>query len=202
LLAGRSWKTAHLDWRRRIAHVEPSDQRGKSRWLGEGQFLSYEVCQSIREILATDLSDLSEPQWSQRSTSRLSALREDFPWVRSGSTALVNHADSELRWWTFAGGVANTILSNMLKQLGDVEVDNVSIRIEGNAPVDHVREHLGSLRPAEVAPVPDPRAIENLKFSEALPGALADEVFCSRFDDPSAIKKLLAEPVHLVAEPR
>ena len=41
LLAGRSWKTTHLDWRRRIAHVEPSDERGKSRWLGEGQFLSY-----------------------------------------------------------------------------------------------------------------------------------------------------------------
>ena len=32
LLAGRSWKTTHLDWRRRIAHVEPSDQKGKSRW--------------------------------------------------------------------------------------------------------------------------------------------------------------------------
>ena len=55
LLAGRSWKTTHLDWRRRIAHVEPSDQRGKSRWLGQGQSLSYEVCQSIREILASDL---------------------------------------------------------------------------------------------------------------------------------------------------
>jgi ATP-dependent Lhr-like helicase len=26
VLAGRSWKTNHLDWRRRIAHVEPSDQ--------------------------------------------------------------------------------------------------------------------------------------------------------------------------------
>ena len=39
VLAGRSWKNNHLDWRRRIAHVEPTDERGRSRWLGEGQFL-------------------------------------------------------------------------------------------------------------------------------------------------------------------
>ena len=36
VLAGRSWKTNHLDWKRRIAHVEPTDERGRSRWLGEG----------------------------------------------------------------------------------------------------------------------------------------------------------------------
>jgi ATP-dependent Lhr-like helicase len=76
VLAGRSWKTTHLDWRRRIAHVEPTDQRGKSRWLGEGQFLSYRVCQSVRQILA---AALSEPHWSQRCTSRLAELREEFP---------------------------------------------------------------------------------------------------------------------------
>ena len=28
VLAGRSWKTNHLDWKRRIAHVEPTDERG------------------------------------------------------------------------------------------------------------------------------------------------------------------------------
>ena len=47
---------------------------------------------------------------------------------------------------------------------------------------------LGSLRPERIVPVPDPDAIENLKFSEALPPALADEVFCSRSDNPTAIR--------------
>ena len=51
VLAGRSWKTNHLDWKRRIAHVEPTEERGRSRWLGEGQFLSFRVCQSIRRLL-------------------------------------------------------------------------------------------------------------------------------------------------------
>ena len=30
VLAGRSWKTNHLDWKRRIAHVEPAEERGRS----------------------------------------------------------------------------------------------------------------------------------------------------------------------------
>ena len=199
LLAGRSWKTTHLDWRRRIAHVEPSDQRGKSRWLGQGQSLSYDVCQSIREILA---SDLTEPHWSQRSTSRLTELHEEFPWVRSGSTALLHHSDAELRWWTFAGGVANTIFGHQLKRYGDTQSDNLSIRIEGNPSPEEVREYLGSLRPEGIIPVPDTDAIENLKFSEALPRALADEVFCSRFDNPTAIRMLLAEPIRIVTDPQ
>ena len=39
LLAGRAWRVAHLDWKRRRAHVEPAEDVGRSRWRGEGQFL-------------------------------------------------------------------------------------------------------------------------------------------------------------------
>ena len=195
LLAGRSWRTTHLDWRRRIAHVEPSDERGKSRWLGKGQFLSYEVCRSIREILA---SDQAEPHWSRRTTSQMAELREQFPWLRTGSTALVRHSDAELRWWTFAGGVANTVLGHQLKRYGDTQSDNLSIRLEGKLSPEEVRNCLGSIRPDEIVLVPDPDATEHLKFSEALPQALADEVFCARFNDADAIQNVLAEPVRHV----
>ena len=194
LLAGRCWRATHLDWRRRIAHVEPTAERGKSRWLGEGRFLSYEVCQSIREILA---GDAAEPCWSQRSKRRLSELREEFPWIRTDSTALVRHSDGDVRWWTFAGGVANTILGDKLKPYGGSDPDNMSIRLDGDAAIDEVREHLGGLQADEVVPIPNPRAVENLKFSEALPRALADEVFCSRFHDEEAIQKVLAGPIKL-----
>jgi ATP-dependent Lhr-like helicase len=199
LLAGRSWKTNHLDWRRRIAHVEPSDQRGKSRWLGEGQTLSHEVCQSIREILA---SDQTEPYWSRRTTSQMAELREEFPWVRTDSTAVVYHSDTELRWWTFAGGVANILLGHQLKQLGDTQSDNLSIRLEGRLSPEDVREHLRSLRPDQIVAVPDPDAIENLKFSEALPQAFAEEVFCSRSDNPTVIRNVLGEPIRIITSPQ
>src|SRR5262249_3789076 len=59
LLAGRSWAVTHIDWKRRIAYTEPAQQIGRSRWIGSGIPLSFELCQSIRTILATDqVSDL------------------------------------------------------------------------------------------------------------------------------------------------
>jgi ATP-dependent Lhr-like helicase len=197
LLAGRPWRTTHLDWRRRVAHVEPTDQKGKSRWLGEGQFLRYEVCQAVRDILA---SDLVEPSWSRRSGSRLAELRDEFPWVRNGSTALVRDPKGEVRWWTFAGGVANTLLSQHLKRYGESVADNVSIKLDGDLPVEAIQENLRPLTPEQIEPIPDAKSIENLKFSEALPRALAEEVFCSRFNDEEAIRLVLAEPVRIVYE--
>ena len=68
VLAGRSWKTIHLDWKRRMAHVEASDEKGRSRWFGEGQMLSHKVCQSIRRILA---SEDTSPHWSRRATQQI-----------------------------------------------------------------------------------------------------------------------------------
>ena len=76
-LAGRSWKTKHLDWKRKVAHVEPTDQKGKSRWLGEGQMLSQAVCQSIRRILASEEND---PAWSRRAVEQFDELRDEHPW--------------------------------------------------------------------------------------------------------------------------
>ena len=142
----------------------------------------------------------SEPHWSRRATTRIGELREEFPWVRTDSTALVRHPDGEVRWWTFAGGVANTILAHQLKRFGEAKADNVSITIEGDPPIDEVREHLGSLSAHEVSAVPDPRAIENLKFSEALPRALAEQVYLARFNDEEAIHNVLAEPLRVVSE--
>jgi ATP-dependent Lhr-like helicase len=195
LLAGRPWRTTHLDWRRRVAHVEPTDQKGKSRWLGQGQFLRFEVCRSIRDILA---SDRMEPSWSRRAGSRIAELREEFPWVRNDSTALVLGSKGEVRWWTFAGGVANTLLGQHLKRYGEPEADNVSIRFEGGPPIEMLHDDLRSLTSDQIEPVPDARVIENLKFSEALPRALADEVFCSRFNDEEAIRLVLAEPMRVI----
>ena len=197
ILAGRSWRATHLDWRRRIAHVEPSDQVGKSRWLGEGQFLGYRVCQAIRDTLA---EDAVEPYWSRRSVARFGELREEFAWVRSDSTALVRNKGGEVRWWTFAGGVANTILSHQLGHLGEAKANNVSITIEGDPPIDELRRQIGSLGAEGMSPACDPAAVDNLKFSEALPRALAEEVFFARFSDEVAIRAVLAEPVRTISD--
>ncbi len=197
VLAGRSWKTKHLDWKRRIAHVEPAEERGRSRWLGEGQFLSHRVCQRIRRLLA---DDADRPVWSQRATAQLNEIRTEYPWASDDATSIVRHPGGEVRWWTFGGGVANTLLADHIRPRAEVRVDNLSLRFTTSMTLSEAEELIGALAADRIEPVPAQDAIEGLKFSECLPPHLAAAGFCARFNDPEAIRKVLSEPVRRVVE--
>lgn len=189
-LAGRSWKTKHLDWKRKIAHVEATDQKGNSRWLGEGQMLSQAVCQSIRRILSSDEND---PAWSTRAKSQFAEIREEFPWISAESTSVVLQPNGELRWWTFAGGIANTLLADALKPHIDVKGDNLSLVFPKATSLDHVSGLINGIDPETVRPIPNLQVMENLKFSECLSDSLAVEVFTSRFDDRAGVAQAVQE---------
>jgi ATP-dependent helicase Lhr and Lhr-like helicase len=154
VLAGRSWKTNHLDWKRRIAHVEATDEKGSSRWLGQGQMLSHAICQSIRRILA---SDAPEPAWSKRAVQKLTELRDEHPWVSPDATSLVQQPNGEIRWWTFAGGIANTLLADTLKPHCDVKGDNLSLSFPTTASLAVLPVLLGTLKPEQVRPYSEHR---------------------------------------------
>jgi ATP-dependent Lhr-like helicase len=190
VLAGRSWRTQHLDWKRRIAHVEPSEERGRSRWLGEGQFLSYRVCQSVRRVLG---GETNEPYWSQRATAQIAELRNEHPWVNHETTSVVRHPSGEIHWWTFGGGAVNALLSEHLQAPTGIRSDNLAIRFPNTCTLEDIEEQLRTLSAEAVVPVPNADAIENLKFSECLPPPIAAEVFCARFNDPAAIRNVLHE---------
>jgi ATP-dependent Lhr-like helicase len=196
VLAGRSWKTKHLDWKRRIAHVEPTDEKGRSRWLGEGQMLSHAVCQSIRRILA---SDADEPAWSRRAVQQFTELRDEHPWVSADATSLVQMPNGQVRWWTFAGGVANTLLADALKPHCDVKSDNLSLSFPTASSLDTVVEYVNGTQPEAISPIPNIDAMENLKFSECLSPGIAAEVFVSRFDDRVGVAQALEERKRIVA---
>jgi len=189
-LAGRNWKTAHLDWNRKIAHVEPTDQQGKSRWLGEGQMLAHVICQNIRRILATDDND---PSWSRRAVAQFDEIRNEFPWIHAVCTSLVHQPNGEIRWWTFAGGIANTLIADALKPHCDVKGDNLSLVFPKAKTLDEVAGHIREIDPQAIRPIPNIEAMENLKFSECLSSDLAVEVFTSRFNDPNAVQQVLEE---------
>jgi ATP-dependent Lhr-like helicase len=190
VLAGRSWKTKHLDWKRRIAHVEPTDEKGRSRWLGEGQMLSHAVCQSIRRILA---SDADEPAWSRRAVQQFTELRDKYPWLSADATSLVLMPNGQVRWWTFAGGVVNTLLADALKPHCDAKSDNLSLSFPTAASLDSVVGYINNIQPDTIRPIPNIDAMENLKFSECLSPEIADEVFTSRFDDRVGVAQALEE---------
>jgi ATP-dependent Lhr-like helicase len=195
VLAGRSWKTNHLDWKRRIAHVEPTDERGRSRWLGEGQFLSFRICQAIRHILATDST---EPFWSQRATTKFEEVRTDYPWVSLDKTTLLQQPSGEVQWWTFGGGVANTLLSGHLVPGQNAKVDNLCFRFPTSMKLAEAEALIDTRLAEEIRLTPDEAAVENLKFSECLPSRVAGEVFAARFNDPEAISTIRKEPTRVV----
>ena len=93
-LGGRAWRTRHIDWQRRRAYVEPSDSRGRSRWLGEGRSLSFELCQAIPRVLAREDAPVA---LSRRAAALLGELREEYAWVEPGKTFLVVQ-DEGIHW--------------------------------------------------------------------------------------------------------
>ena len=195
VLAGRSWKTNHLDWKRRIAHVEAAEGLGKSRWLGEGQFLSYRICQGIHRILATESN---EPHWSHRATAEIARIRMDYPWASLGHTTLLQRPGGEVEWWTFAGGMANSLVVDHLSVGSSARRDNLSIRFPSDMRLSDIENLIASRMREEIIPVPRKEVIDNLKFNECLPPTIAAEIFTARFRDPEAIAYLRREPIRVV----
>jgi ATP-dependent Lhr-like helicase len=198
VLGGQNWKAKHVDWRRRVAHVEPAgEERGRSRWLGEGQFLGHRVCQRIQKLLA---ADVAQPVWSKRATAQMAEIRSEYPWVAIDTTSIVRHPNGEIRWWTFAGGVANTLLADHVRSRCDAKVDNLALRFPSTTNLSDVEALVRSLSATDIRPVPQPEALDNLKFSECLPPDLAAAVFASRFNDTAAISDVLSKAVRVLTQ--
>lgn len=197
VLAGRSFKTNHLDWNRRIAHVESTDARGRSRWVGEGQFLSYRLCQSIRQIIA---SDSTESCWTQRAVTQLQSNRSEFPWVSDSCTTVVQRMNGEVQWWTFGGGMANMILADHLGAEMKAKSGNFCISFPSTVRLKEVENRIAGRINEVVSLVFNEDAISNLKFGECLPLTLANEVFAARFSAREAIASIGNEPVRYVVE--
>ena len=196
VLAGRSWETKHVDWNRRIAHVEPSEERGRSRWLGEGQMLSSTACRSLRRVLAND----NLPAFlSERATQRITDIRDEFSWVKEDSTAILQESNGELRWFTFAGGVANTLLAEQIPHVPPPIADNLSIRFLPPCDLEELSRQISSLVADDIQPFPNDDVIDQLKFAECLPRRLAVDVFTARFSDDSSLAQVLNEPRRVVA---
>ena len=51
LLAGRSWEVSQVDWERRVVYVKATREKGRSRWIGSGIPLRFELCRAIRQVL-------------------------------------------------------------------------------------------------------------------------------------------------------
>jgi len=203
LLAGRSWQVNHVDWRRKIAFVEPAQVPGRSRWFGLGPQMGYELCQVYKTILT---QDFQRPWWSKRVQDQLQEMRVDYTWLRGDGTTLTLGEENRVEWWTFSGTRGNATLAAALRNSLAVSIKSDAFKIsvglpkslqEVEAAIHSINENdLGIARP-EVSD----GAVNGLKFNKCLSRRMAVQVLEDRLIDQVAARLVLSQPMDAVLLP-
>jgi ATP-dependent Lhr-like helicase len=195
LLGGRSWVVTHVDWQRRQARAEPSEQPGRARWASSGWAMSHALARAHYEVLAGRDPDV---QIFRRAREGLAELRAEHHFVSQGSafsTFLVRQGSAASAWWTFAGLAGNRALAGVLADMTEpgAPVTDLALPIRPDVSPRQLRYVLASRRKhlLEGAPPVDDQAIQSLKFSAAVPQTLARETVAQRLADPEAVRETL-----------
>ncbi len=145
LLGGRAWLVNHIDWQRRLAYVEATDAKGRSRWKGWTRGLDYPLCQSIKRVLT---SDAGSTRWSRRATDQIEEIRHEFRWLDADSTVVLIGRTGEPEWWTFGGTRANGTLAKVLAEATQSRVDHdgFSLTFESRLSFDDIQQAIGTAR--------------------------------------------------------
>jgi ATP-dependent Lhr-like helicase len=183
-LAGRNWAVTDVDWRHRRIQVVEHHGAGRSRWSGGAPDISYALAQATREVLLG-----AEPpvELSRRGAAALEAVRAERSIHVDDSGLVVQPARDGSEWWTFAGSQANNSLVAGLTTLGlTAQAGHECVTFEGG--LDALRALRSALEDANPAMTVDQAALDGLKFSAALPVALAGDIIGARASDNSAAK--------------
>ena len=114
-LGGRSWRVVSSDWARARVQVVPSEDKGRSRWLGPARGASRVLSQKVRDILA-DATPNEEPGLSGRAKMMLAEFQEELEHTLRMTP--IEHADGGHTWWTYAGLAENLLLASRITAAG------------------------------------------------------------------------------------
>ena len=194
-LGGRSWRISHIDWGRKTAHVEPCEDRGRSRWAGGGLPLSSRLCAEIKHLLEDGAVD---DTWSRRARERLIELRQELFTATAEGTCILSGEQCQ-DWWTFAGLATNQTIANMLSDRlrGSLRADNLYIRLPADCLPMELQQAIASAAALEE---PDlsiwtEQGKELLKFSELLPSDLLERTIIARLADFQGARAILESPI-------
>jgi ATP-dependent helicase Lhr and Lhr-like helicase len=132
LLGGRPWVVLSLNHADRIVRVKAAPRGKKPSWGGFiPQFLGFEICQRIRQVL---VEDTRYPYADELAMNAIQEWRDDLGSLLRGSALEVQISHDGARWWTFAGGRINQTLKYALEWLAGWKVtsDNFGVRMAGN----------------------------------------------------------------------
>jgi len=197
LLGGRSWKVISVDWSKRTVWLEPTDEKGKSRWLGTSRWLGFEVCQAMRRVLLQEGG--SELGLSKRGTQQLDEVRDliSAP-EQQGSLLLERLPSGRHRWWTFAGGAVNSALVLKLGEIGSTRLDDLWVETGPGVPVPElIQRQIGPS--AQTAFGASLAERTELKFGACLPVDLVAAVVAGRSLDEVNLRRLVAGELGAVA---
>nr|WP_322767902.1 DEAD/DEAH box helicase [Frankia sp. Cr1] len=197
LLAGRSWRVTHIDWKRRRCFVEHAEGGGRARWLTPADgAMSFELTRAMREVLLG--ADPPVPL-TRRATERLAVVRENhLNVVHPGGTMIVRTEDlTDVRWWTWAGERANRALTASLGDLADpLQAPTASyLRLRTDLTPPRWKAATADLESRLCLPHVTDEALAGLKFNTALPPRLAEATLATRLVDLPAATTVLREPV-------
>ena len=189
-LGGRNWKVKHVDWSRRQAFVEPSEERGRSRWLGGGAGLGFRMARAIAGVLVT--ADC--PAWlSQRARVALEEARQEHAFASADAMVLVRGTDGGLTWWTFAGASVNSLLAGAATDSGwRATSDDLTVEFSKASTTPTAFELQGLFQGLDLTLTSDVvrRLLDELKFSECVPGELGRQTLRARCVDAASIAAL------------
>ena len=174
--------------------MRPADSSGRSRWLGQGRALSFELCRVVRDLLVDDVID---SLWSKRAIGEITAVRHETEIARPDRTVVeCDPRHERTRWWTFVGLKGNSSLAARLASTQETTrpFDNYWVEVPGifgPAELEQSLRHRGS----NSDHIPDTRAKPpaRVKFWECLPPEFQLEFLNCRFTDATSGEAALAE---------
>lgn len=176
ILSGRAWDIHNIDFSGRKVFVTPSTAKGRARWYGQGQGLSFEIARSVREML---LSDENSPRWSTRCRSQIGVIRDDYRSKGIESTSCVSdQTENHVVWWNFAGRFLNEAFASTLETSAgiDAKFDDFSLRVPFETDItllsSTIRRLLADPNVLQNIPI-SKQWLDGLKFSDCLPERFA-----------------------------
>jgi ATP-dependent Lhr-like helicase len=208
-LAGRSWLVRQVDWTRRRAWVEATEQAGAARWSGIPQPLSATLCDAMRRVLLG--TGPGGVRLTRRATVQMSYVQDALAHtVDANGTVLVRGEGGQVRWWTWAGARATMQLAAALSRVapglvaGSDRFDNRVLRLDDGVTSGTLRSALRAIRDGDggtldgMMPEVDEDALRQLKFAELLPPDLAHQTLAARIADTTATARVIEQPVAVV----
>ncbi|GAA3754345.1 DEAD/DEAH box helicase [Microbacterium kribbense] len=178
LLAGRAWTVEAVDWQRHTVTAYEDLTKGRVRWSSRAMPEPFAMVRARRDVL---LGVDPPVTMSQRAVTRLAEVRAVRRHQVAREALILDRGERSSVLWAFGGLKAHeTLLAALPSEISEnASADNETIRfaLEVSDSVFDGVEVEGIL------PTVAPQAVDGLKFSAALPEALAIATLAERLVD-------------------